>query len=573
MKYLIPISFLISILAVGTVAYPQTSSNFKVRAYYEEAKKEFIQNEYEDALGYLDKAEKERGSTNGPILSLRIKCLYYSGRFIEAEKAMALFLSDYQDSVSENLAEETLSYFVRIEESAQAQKTKKVADAKALKKKNAQYSRALDKFELRTCSNCKGRGTVWKKNKTPCDNCNSIGSLWNSSRRVWVTCKDCKGKQYRLSGRYRARCSECSGRKNVLVYTGSEMSKEEASKFSANNRSNIISRIEANKRAAEKRRLKKQADAAIAAEEIRLENEALLARANLTAERRRLKEEADAEIRKLEWAKKSEREKKEALAPREEIRRKNEDTYATYTVESLGLKMVWIEAGSFTMGSPTSEDGRDNDEVEHRVTLSSGFWLGMYEVTLDEQVKMKNGGSGLSHAADQPSGARTWDDAMEFCSKLNDIEERAGRLPKGYRYSLPTESQWEYACRAGTNTSIPGGSLDSIAWHPGNSSSKRHPGGMGSSKRSPVGMKRPNAWGLCDMIGNSWEWCLDWYGPYPKEDVTDPMGPESGNRRVLRGGCSSQEGNFFRSASRASYPPESSASLSIGFRLALVPQP
>jgi len=115
----------------------------------------------------------------------------------------------------------------------------------------------------------------------------------------------------------------------------------------------------------------------------------------------------------------------------------------------------------------------------------------------------------------------SWDDAMEFCNKLTIREQAVGHIPKGYEFSLPTEAQWEYACRAGTSTAFftKSSSLDSISWYSGNSSENYTGRKLGNSGAGPrnAGEKKGNAWGLQDMPGNIWEWCLDWYGPYPEE--------------------------------------------------------
>ena len=133
----------------------------------------------------------------------------------------------------------------------------------------------------------------------------------------------------------------------------------------------------------------------------------------------------------------------------------------------------------------------------------------------------------------------SWDDAMEFCRKLTERERQAGRLPTGTIYTLPTEAQWEYACRAGT-TGDNAGEVDAMAWYYKNSGAATH----------AVGTKRANAWGLHDMHGNVWEWCLDWYGPYFGGRVTDPKGVPSGTLRVRRGGSWGDVAYSARSALR-----------------------
>jgi formylglycine-generating enzyme required for sulfatase activity len=155
----------------------------------------------------------------------------------------------------------------------------------------------------------------------------------------------------------------------------------------------------------------------------------------------------------------------------------------------------------------------------------------------------------------------SWDDTREFCRKLTARELALGRLPAGYEYSLPTEAQWEYACRAGTSGTYGGtGRLDSMGWHDDNSAGSTH----------PVGQMQANAWGLYDMHGNVWEWCNDWYGADPSGAVTDPAGPDVAARRVYRGGGWRNSASFCRSAIRGLRVPGDRC-FDLGFRLALRP--
>jgi len=295
------------------------------------------------------------------------------------------------------------------------------------------------------------------------------------------------------------------------------------------------------------------------------------------------------------------------------------------------MPMIWIKPGDFTMGSPGKpkpEEGRDDDEELHSVELTRGYWLGQYEVTqaqwkavmktdlrkqikicLSDQTKYDYLGNKtwrehwetddvsriIYHEGDDvPVYYVNWEEAMEFCRKLTEQERKAGRLPKGYMYTLPTEAQWEYACRAGTKTALYNGdiqilgennapALDAIAWYGGNSSQeyqgargadtkswkeKQYPGGMAGMHE--VGKKLPNAWGLYDMLGNVWEWCSDWYGEYPEGKVKDPTGPENGRSRVCRGGSWCSGAGDCRAASRRSLGP-SGTFIYLGFRVALAP--
>ena len=240
--------------------------------------------------------------------------------------------------------------------------------------------------------------------------------------------------------------------------------------------------------------------------------------------------------------------------------------------DAVSLDMIWIKPGTFMMGSPKGELGRDDeDEARHQVTLSAGYWLGKYEVTQAQYEAIMGTNPSLFKGTDLPVGMVTWNDANEFCKKLTAIEKTAGRLPEGYIYSLPTEAQWEYACRAGTTTALNSGknitndygvcpNMDEVGWYRYNSDSKPH----------PVGQKQPNAWGLYDMHGNIVEWCLDLYKEhYPTSPVTDPVELNTGDAsRVSRGGSWGFDPLWCRSAARL--PLEETAE-DIGFRVALVP--
>jgi len=192
------------------------------------------------------------------------------------------------------------------------------------------------------------------------------------------------------------------------------------------------------------------------------------------------------------------------------------------------IRMVWIEPGSFQMGSPSNEANRASDESQHRVTLTQGYWLGSTEVTQGQWESVMGSTPSYFKGRDLPVEQVSWEEAMEFCRKLTERERAAGRLASGYAYTLPTEAQWEYACRAGT-TGAYAGDLDAMGWNDGNSGSQTH----------AVGQKRANGWGLYDMHGNVWEWCLDWYGDYPSGSVVDPRGASSGSSRVYRGAARS----------------------------------
>lgn len=249
-----------------------------------------------------------------------------------------------------------------------------------------------------------------------------------------------------------------------------------------------------------------------------------------------------------------------------------EKTIAVSLNNNVSLDMIWCEPGTFTMGSPASESGRDNDEIQHQVTLTKGFWLGKYEVTQAQWHAVM--GTDPSHFKDsqRPVEHVSYNDALEFCRRLTEKERLEGKLSGKYRYTLPTEAQWEYACRAGTKTALYNGkefsesNLNEVAWY-GNGSGS---GGSANGQTHIVGQKKPNAWGFYDMHGNVWELCLDWFGNYPTTAVTDPVGPNKGTRHVNRSGGWYEDARFCRSADRGSSAPDGHAA-SLGFRLALVP--
>ena len=237
------------------------------------------------------------------------------------------------------------------------------------------------------------------------------------------------------------------------------------------------------------------------------------------------------------------------------------------------LEMVKIKAGKFMMGSPKNELGRGSDEKQHPVTLSKDYWLGKYEVTQAQwQAVMGNNPSEFK-GDNRPVEKVSWDEAKQFCDKLN--KRYAGKLPRGYKFDLPTEAQWEYACRAGTTTAYSyGDSSDTDKMnYDGN-----YPCGPGAVKGEyrqhtvavgSLGYK--NAWGLYDMHGNVYELCRDWYGDYSPGAVTDPVGPRTGSDRVYRGGSWGNNAGCCRSAGRFNWEP-GVCSNDLGFRLALVPQ-
>ena len=233
---------------------------------------------------------------------------------------------------------------------------------------------------------------------------------------------------------------------------------------------------------------------------------------------------------------------------------------------SIGMKLVLIPKGTFMMGSPETEEGHNEDETQHEVTIIKDYYLGVTQVTQGQYEKVMGTNPSrfqdveiIGSSTNYPVECVSWEDAVEFCEKLSDLleEKKAGRV-----YRLPTEAEWEYACRAGSETAYSFGesteSLGDYAWFFDNSEDQTH----------PVGEKKPNAWGLYDMQGNVWEWCSDWYDEYPKGAVSDPTGPKEGSYRVLRGGSWRFEAAFCGSGNRFWYVPSYRRD-SLGFRLAL----
>jgi len=234
---------------------------------------------------------------------------------------------------------------------------------------------------------------------------------------------------------------------------------------------------------------------------------------------------------------------------------------------SIGQEFVWIEQGTFMMGSPENEPGRSSDEKQHQVTLTKGFYLQTTEVTQGQwKAVMGNNPSYFKNCGDNcPVENVSWNDAQEFIKNLNQKEGK-----KIYR--LPTEAEWEYAARAGTSTPFHTGrclSTDQANYN-GNYPLEGCPKGKYREKTVPAASFAPSAWGLYDMSGNVWEWCQDWYGHYPAGSVTNPEGSSTGSSRILRGGSWLLNAVCCRSADRFSFAPGSWYG-SLGFRLVLSP--
>jgi formylglycine-generating enzyme required for sulfatase activity len=250
-----------------------------------------------------------------------------------------------------------------------------------------------------------------------------------------------------------------------------------------------------------------------------------------------------------------------------------------YRAVVTAANLVYLLPGTFTMGSPTNESLRTSDEAQHVVTISRGFWMGKYEVTQGDYLSVV--GRNPSHFTGDPTrpvDQVNWFDATNYCALRTQQERVAGLIPTNYVYRLPTESEWEYADRAGTATAFYlGDSLYSgQANFNGNYEYDAAIGqifnlnGIYPEATTPAGSYATNGWGLYDMIGNVWEWCQDKYGTYPAGSVTDPQGAVSGASRVARGGSWVDVGQSCRSAQRRNASPNLKVG-SIGIRVVLAP--
>ena len=240
----------------------------------------------------------------------------------------------------------------------------------------------------------------------------------------------------------------------------------------------------------------------------------------------------------------------------------------------INTNLVWILPGTFVMGSPTNEVGRDPDELQHPVTISRGFFISKYLVSQGDFLSVMgsnpsyfqgaHGGTDLARPVEQVY----WYSAVAYCMQLTQNEQAAGRLPTNWVYRLPTEAEWEYACRAGTTNRFSYGddpgylNLTNYAWYSANSGSITH----------DLAQKLPNPSGLFDMHGNVYEWCQDWYDVYTNSLAVDPQGPASGLEKVFRGGGWAYAPQFCRSAGRYNGDPTVSYSW-VGFRVVAAPSP
>ncbi|MCX6861940.1 MAG: formylglycine-generating enzyme family protein [Verrucomicrobia bacterium] len=217
----------------------------------------------------------------------------------------------------------------------------------------------------------------------------------------------------------------------------------------------------------------------------------------------------------------------------------------------------WIPPGRFSMGSSLFESDRESDEVLHRVTLTDGFFFSETPCTQAQWSLLMPHNPSKFRGANLPVEQVSWEDAREFARKLTEFHHQLGLISAGWSWDLPTEAQWEYACRVRKSGEFHG-PIDSVAWYQLNSQKRTH----------PVGTRQPNDWGLQDMHGNVAKWCLDWYGQYPFEAVNHPVGQPFGTFRVYRGGGWSDAARCCRSAYRGRSVPDFRSS-NIGFSLVL----
>ncbi len=234
-----------------------------------------------------------------------------------------------------------------------------------------------------------------------------------------------------------------------------------------------------------------------------------------------------------------------------------------WVVADLGMTFMPVAAGSFRMGSENG--GNINEKPARTVQITRDLWMGKTEVTQKQYRQIMGDNPSHFKGDDLPVEQVSWHDAVEFCQKLTEREQRAGRLEDGYVYRLPTEAEWEYAARGGAtgrNTRYAGSdALTVVGWYSDNS----------ENMTQPVATKPGNELGLHDMSGNVWEWCQDWYqDSYSGLGTNDPLGPDSGSYRVYRGGSGNDTAAFCRVATRLWNDP-SNANSALGFRVVLAP--
>lgn len=253
-------------------------------------------------------------------------------------------------------------------------------------------------------------------------------------------------------------------------------------------------------------------------------------------------------------------------------KRKSLPRYVVEITPEIKMELVFIKGGTFVMGSPESERGRWNGwgEEQRKVVITRPYYMAVFETTQEQyEALMKFNPSRRLKGPKLPVTDVSWQNAMDFCEELNKLTHKT--RPKNYRFSLPTEAQWEYACRAGTKAALNSNknlknyekcsNLDKVGWYHANSSNRIH----------PVGMKQPNRWGLYDMHGNAWEYCLDFWTKKPDPcNVIDPQGPAHGDEWVKKGGGFYLNAERCRSAARSA---QKDPKWYMSFRVALVCAP
>jgi formylglycine-generating enzyme required for sulfatase activity len=299
--------------------------------------------------------------------------------------------------------------------------------------------------------------------------------------------------------------------------------------------------------------------------------------------------------------------------PAKEIEAMKKVEAREWTIPGIDLKTVRIPAGKFTMGSPKDEPARRDDEAQREVTISKPFYMGVYEVSQRQYYRLLKadfpfeewthwrgslangmalnfrsrlvyiGDQGYELLLDNPMECITFSDALIFCKAINEREERAGRLPKGYEYRLPTEAEWEYACRAGSRSMF-GPKVDEkrivedAKLEKDNETANRELRSIAFKGPGPDGTdmighnRKPNAWGLYDMHGNVAEWVLDSYAPYKKGNARDPLFADESLNKVTRGGSYRAGYEFMRSAARYPIPFDTDFYDFLGMRLVLAPK-
>jgi formylglycine-generating enzyme required for sulfatase activity len=243
--------------------------------------------------------------------------------------------------------------------------------------------------------------------------------------------------------------------------------------------------------------------------------------------------------------------------------------------EVTGIRFCWCPAGRFLMGSPADEAERRPDEDQVEVTLTKGFWMAKYEVTQRQWKRVVRNLPGeltaeLPEGDDLPVGNVNFAEAEGFCRELTELSRRAGDLPRGWEFRLPTEAQWEYACRAGTRTATAFG--DKLSSKQANFKGKPYNGaepGPSLGRAARVGSYPANPWGLHDMHGNTFEWCRDWYHAKLPGGADPDLYSATATSRVRRGGCWTDHGWPCRSAFRLRFEPERRYD-HIGFRVVAV---